>query len=452
MTSQFLEGYELVGTHEVAIPYQCWKLDVDVMCDRKLRLTEYTVLALVDAGIQDVEDIRKLMGLSDNRIVSKVVVNLMMRGLLGDNLGLYLSTYGQQALSNEYVKEPRRFTDLTIRFDPYENRFRFDRMQGERKKPSQDGLHILPFPDPLDGRQVEGHYADIQILLNRHIQDIEQSKKVRLDGKLDVLQVKANSDGMVYLSATLNVYHHPVRDEWYWQILRGGVEDESIASKLRQMEREGQTIIPLENVPVLTQTPEAQELHQRVQDISSMLEDHTPQEKPEQQNTNQIVFAQAHRDWLLRAIGEAKRLLLIISPWLKTSAVNDELLTKFRSSLKKNPELKVFIGYGIEAMPNMANAGPTQSEKEALRRLERLQRDFPRQVHLVEFGNTHEKIVVCDDKFAIVTSFNFMSFNPSKVFRRETGMLVRDPGSVKELLEHALSAFRAAEDDAAVSH
>ena len=50
-------------------------------------------------------------------------------------------------------------------------------------------------------------------------------------------------------------------------------------------------------------------------------------------------------------------------------------------------------------------------------------------MHLVRFGDTHAKVLVCDRSFAIVTSFNWLSFrgDPRRSFRDERGMHVGLP-------------------------
>jgi phosphatidylserine/phosphatidylglycerophosphate/cardiolipin synthase-like enzyme len=55
-------------------------------------------------------------------------------------------------------------------------------------------------------------------------------------------------------------------------------------------------------------------------------------------------------------------------------------------------------------------------------------------------GNTHEKVLIVDKKFALVTSFNFLSFrgDPSRGFRQETGVYHEIPEKVDQLAEQML--------------
>ena len=56
-------------------------------------------------------------------------------------------------------------------------------------------------------------------------------------------------------------------------------------------------------------------------------------------------------------------------------------------------------------------------------------------IRTVEIGNTHEKLVITDGRAAIVTSFNWLSFNPrpGRGMRRETGIRIDEREEVQRL-------------------
>ena len=58
-------------------------------------------------------------------------------------------------------------------------------------------------------------------------------------------------------------------------------------------------------------------------------------------------------------------------------------------------------------------------------------------------GNTHQKLVIVDDDQAIITSFNWLSFNPDPRFgvRRETGVMLENREEVRALRESLKSAL-----------
>jgi len=58
-------------------------------------------------------------------------------------------------------------------------------------------------------------------------------------------------------------------------------------------------------------------------------------------------------------------------------------------------------------------------------------------------GDTHAKILISDTKFAVVTSFNWLSFkgDPHRTFRDERGTLVSDPQKINELFNDLIERF-----------
>jgi hypothetical protein len=78
------------------------------------------------------------------------------------------------------------------------------------------------------------------------------------------------------------------------------------------------------------------------------------------------------------------------------------------------------ISYGIDD-------GKRVSERDmaAEQRLRHLATKYP-QFRFVRLGDTHAKILVVDQRFVVVTSYNWLSFkgDPSRPFRDERGTLV----------------------------
>ena len=156
-----------------------------------------------------------------------------------------------------------------------------------------------------------------------------------------------------------------------------------------------------------------------------------------------ILTSSEHRQALRKAIVEARRDLVIVSPWLSPAAVNPELLGWLQAALDKNRELRVNILFGIErhaARGNQRVARPrddmaARNQEAALQGLETVSGRSGGRLRVVEVGNTHEKVVISDDHYAIVSSFNFLSFNPpqEKGMRREMGYWISDPGEVLKL-------------------
>jgi phosphatidylserine/phosphatidylglycerophosphate/cardiolipin synthase-like enzyme len=98
--------------------------------------------------------------------------------------------------------------------------------------------------------------------------------------------------------------------------------------------------------------------------------------------------------------------------------------------------LRITIDYGIERDAASKRQDPAvRDQEEALRRLREMGDRARGRLRVVDVGNTHEKIVICDDQYVILTSFNFLSFNPrpGKGLRREMGYRITDAAIVADV-------------------
>ncbi len=76
-----------------------------------------------------------------------------------------------------------------------------------------------------------------------------------------------------------------------------------------------------------------------------------------------------------------------------------------------------------------------RDQEEALRRLREMGSRARNRLRVVEVGNTHEKIVICDDQYVILTSFNFLSLNPKpgRGSKREMGYRITNAAMVADV-------------------
>jgi phosphatidylserine/phosphatidylglycerophosphate/cardiolipin synthase-like enzyme len=93
--------------------------------------------------------------------------------------------------------------------------------------------------------------------------------------------------------------------------------------------------------------------------------------------------------------------------------VDHGLFGWLRTSLDRNKEFRISVGDGIERDTAASRQDPAvRDQEEALRRLREMGDKARGRLRVVEVGNTHERTVICDDHHVILTSFNFLSFNP----------------------------------------
>lgn len=427
------EGFERVKVQPVALPHTIWKLSLEVEFDRPLTLAEETVLRLVDAGVNEPREMSRLMGLDAGVIVPTTIVNLLERQLLAQMDVLQITPLGRHDLREQRTRQSKTY-DVEARHDPYADQFlwKFDSEElKQERQVRQRGLQALPPPSELRPLDVEVRHAEIQDLLNRRgfpfgsKDDAPKGTRVQRD----IVRMVANGSYQAWRPASLEVWHHPQRGDWEWRLLYGGGEDKAISAALRRIQQEGMEILPLEEKPrELEVGPVGQTLHQVVEVT---------------QPRSSIIETAGHRDALRAAIDSARSEIIVVSPWLTTTAVDTELISWLSNALDRQSGLQVIVGYGIER--DTGRPGTKEDDqREALKRLNELGQRKRGRLRTVEVGNTHEKLVIWDQRYAIITSFNWLSFNPrpSRGVRREMGYRVEDTAAVMELRASVARALK----------
>jgi hypothetical protein len=161
------------------------------------------------------------------------------------------------------------------------------------------------------------------------------------------------------------------------------------------------------------------QLEQRIEELEKKI--------AAESNKPRILKMYEHRPLLEKSLSESKERLLIISPWIRANATNSDFIDRLENLLKK--EVIVYIGYGIGG--NEDKKYLDQKAEESIQNLANRYENF----HLKDLGNTHAKILISDNNYAVVTSFNWLSFkgDANRKFRDERGTMVCDNGEIEQL-------------------
>ena len=158
-----------------------------------------------------------------------------------------------------------------------------------------------------------------------------------------------------------------------------------------------------------------------------------------------VLSTDDHRPILKKALETAQEELIIISPWMNTRTVDDDICRLIGKALRRGVTIR--IGYGIES----EHKRPKKKMEDIFQVTEKIKQhssaEERHRLKIVDIGGTHEKILICDRTFSVTTSFNWLSYRGERDsgFRREMGNLLRHPAHVELVAQKALDAFREAE-------
>lgn len=119
------------------------------------------------------------------------------------------------------------------------------------------------------------------------------------------------------------------------------------------------------------------------------------------------------RQALLNSFTTAKETLYIISPWISSWVTNTFMDALITSALKRGVSIKILYGIG-----NL-NGSDTLKESDKKRNdsteyfAEKLKNKYKKYGtnFSMQRGNTHGKLLICDEKYYIIGSYNFLSFD-----------------------------------------
>lgn len=484
-----IPGFRLVDYHSVALPLWLVTFDALVIAEKKYAVVDEFILRAIDREVNTVQDLAGFLGLSEKLVIrrlgtlaaSDMIVSLPSGG--DGPAQLKLTTRGSEVV-RETAKTPPRREKLVIAYDAIARQPITGRIARESFRTPQQikqyGLFELPAlpgraPDDTElGRinyntalpketkkdqkihqvlsaqkvgTLARRYREGIMLIYSGVADSEQVavRFFSIDGRPmpEVNEGFQSNHGLQKLSIHEQLKKH--RDSLECELLQDAdykavVEFAKTAApsadvsatiaesaKLSAAIEEKQQKAAAEGVP----TDELQKLKQ---EIETLRKEKSAAQKAIETSPGRFLEPQEHAPLFERSLREARKRLLVISPWIN-DAVMWNKLRSLEELLRRGVE--VYIGYGI------TERGPDdRKSRRGDQTLDWLQQKGAayKNLHVVRLGDTHAKVLLMDDKFVVVGSFNWMSFggfdrneNGVRVVREELSTMVTVPSMIEQM-------------------
>jgi hypothetical protein len=135
---------------------------------------------------------------------------------------------------------------------------------------------------------------------------------------------------------------------------------------------------------------------------SSPLSDEPQENTPRSATSVKHIVNNEIRLIFIHALKYANKEIDIISPWISRAVVDDDLISLFESALQRNVRIRIIYGIGDADNPrSMQSDGIADDLKTRFAHFSDLFK--------IKKGNTHYKLLLCDDGFEVSGSFNFLS-------------------------------------------
>jgi len=434
-------GFDLVAFREVGLPIYRQTLLAVVMTNKELPALQEFALRAVDAGFDTPAAIAVFLGL-DERDLDEALFGLVSERFLELNAGkngadpLSLTQRGQQALEEFRMTQAEERT-YVVDYDGILRNPTPHRGWAIREKALRElgALPIAPAP-PRKPAVSELDIGQVETVL-RDSKTLDKARKL-----LELVRVARTET--LFMRATMLVFRAQVGDEVQAAFVIDGRLSEEHALAFAASEGPARLgLLQISESPLRTAAAEV--LGRRAADTAFALLEEATIAPPDGDEASAVVVAQPtyelletydHPRYLEQAL-DSKRRLMILSPWIKRRVVNEAFLGQLRDLLRRGTDVCIGFGLGSE--------GDGSDDREAVRALQRLADEYPN-LTFRRFGDSHAKVLISDNTFAIITSFNWLSFigDPARTFRDERGMLVRRGDVIDAAANSLLARFESA--------
>lgn len=448
-------GYELAAFREAGLPVYVLTLRVLTLEQKPLGPIDEGVLRAVHAGLSAPEQLVSFLGLSAN------VLNPVLAGLTTTEQVNYSRAVGESAAKVTLTAKGRttlielsttRPQERTVRvcFDALTKQLLFISPE-QLFKPRE--LKEMGFVEVPVGQAKRPEVEDISL---QEFDRFLQLQRAGLEEKRELLAIRrVERRELHFLGCVMAFYRSQANrnevDVAFWREDGPALEHENRFRALGGPELVGAKLLTTEGIPAAA-SPQPEPIEGRGQvtpapatTVSTPEAQRAPAVEADDPQTVQSVLCHEHPALLRRALLKSRKRLLIISPWIRHQVVNWEFMASLEALLRAN--VTVHIGYGLDEGEGAGKGAPGQSKiaiteraEKDLRSLEAKYKNF----HLVYVGNTHRKLLVSDDEFAVTTSFNWLSFrgDPKDKPRDEYGEVFRKASQVEKRYQGGLALLQ----------
>ncbi|HEY0024429.1 MAG TPA: phospholipase D-like domain-containing protein [Longimicrobium sp.] len=462
-----LPDYRPLPAYRAALPFHDCTVEIRLLARQSLSAVEQVVLRCVGESVDTVEAMGLVLGIGPE-LLSDAVENLLAADLVdplpGEGEGgtrFRLTDRGTTALVEECFYRPE-----VIPF-----RLLVDAVTGELQPTNRtiyvgedvaraDGLHILPVHVGSPGPADLAPEALERVLAETRRYEPRRAPEGRL---YDVTAVVSAT--RTYLPCDVVAFDAPDQSHVEFRVFERGARRERHERVLAEMfPRYQERILPLTRhfevsppaIPLeplyrhadaaqaavegltaaagqvdeqlrsaereAAAAPDVSETRQQVASLTAELARIRAElEKAERERDSvRRIDMGEHRRLLLEGLRTASKRVIIISPWIRPQAFNGEFRQAVARAVRRGAH--VVIGWGY---PEDLNAYKREQTESLIRRMRDEAKGGRGRLDIVEHGNTHEKVLIVDHEFMIVTSFNWLSFRGEWGQREEAGIYHR---------------------------
>jgi len=425
----FGDGWSLVDCRRITWPFYKTKVCYSYTEDKALPLVEEYVLKAIDTGfIQRIESLGQFLGLEQD-ILDTVLSDMHIRNIVHLSPSLALTERGKQLLIDKSRSVSEESTEY-VYIDGVSGEAQIEDIKNSTYRDGKVQPAIV-FPRP---ETLESHYRKLFEFFREHIakRKKKQNKEERKEStSLERIVAIEGSSKRLYAERLVLFYQSDaVSGEGNQVVLTNQDVDDNATRNLSSALQEGKSgfdFINERNQP--KELGNSRENHKSSQSYQLMsIQD--VEKLPEQAMLSML----DHPIILEATLKTATSLIVIKSPWIRDVVIDNRFKESLEAALDRG--VRVVFSYGMSTRNDRRKNTKEDIELKSKNYLELLAKRFEAFTLKKEEGD-HSKVLICDEKFMVTSSYNWLSFPGAKStqVRYETGHFTRSKTLIeKEVL------------------
>lgn len=436
--SKQLPNSTLIKYYEAAIPLYKANLVLRMEKEKEITLIQEYILKFLNEGVSSIDEICEFLGVNYS-VISNAVAILQSQELI--TIDIFNSIIKFTEKGKDALKKAKTIVPENIEYDFIIDGFTSEVLIKNTVYSNKDlkAFEIFALPFHISKPQLEDiSISNVKIAIEKAKKTIYSVEK-QLDGNLIALD-SVNKMFPVYKKVSVFIYKNKEQDQPeirvfdsetrcqhyeaillsmfnnkirifeldekveskdYFKYLPEKIQNEAksytqkvaiLQNELTQLQTQLiQCEIDIQKEPSIT----SEKQHEKAE-ISKVIQN----KEQELSTITRFLAVHEHRPLLLEALETAMDQVVIISPWIKKSGLNREVEQLIEVAMKRGVE--VVIGYGIAK-------DKQDSDQKIVDNLFKLSKKaYKGSLKIIPLNNTHEKILIKDMDFVVVTSFNWL--------------------------------------------
>ena len=421
--SDFYPGHYMYDVREIDYPMYRTKILFEYTKVQEIHLIIIVVLKTIQflESVRNVDAYSELQNITqlDKEILDSILAEMTTKGYLKQN-ELKLSTNGKEILEKEKELVTEK-TSAYLNFDGIFGTCLGDngKINQNNKKTREGAIEFKPYVKSRPRIEyLDENFSDNKTLRQVLIENLQDKEK----DITNILEVAPNK----FFNRYICLFYKDTEENEKFLVLNHSYEIDAEATELfaRLMSEQKFTLehISLKCKPLL-------------EDSEKKFNQSTPEViqekiKPIEQiaiTEGKTIEVDEHKKYFIYVLENAKSSIYIQSPW-----INWRTLQIYKSHIQNAIKrgVKVTIKYGMKPRNRFDKAEIDEDSKKFFNSLDK-------QTFRLIKTDDHSKIVICDEDFMIMGSFNWLSFGGGneKDVRGETSSINMKKGEIKKQIE-----------------